>query len=181
MEMLLVALLIFSNLAAPPEQGPLPAAELDALRIQLTIELNRDRAAYGLGQLGTDRIAQTAAQYQAEQMLAARRLEHVDSEGRLPMTRYADFGGKADYYGENVGFRSPAVLDEQLLWAVLVKLDQAMMAEIAPNDGHRRNILSENYNAVGIGIAVGPAGIFMAEDFSGFHAKPPDQQPTPAR
>ena len=179
MEMWLAALLIASNLGAIPAQGALPAAELGALRIQLTIELNRDRAAYGVGQLGTDQIAQTAAQYQAEQMLASGRLEHVDSAGRLPMTRYADFGGKADYYGENVGFRAPAVLDQQLLWAVLVKLDEAMMAETPPNDGHRRNILSDNYNAVGIGIAVGPNGVFMAEDFVGFHAKPSEQEPTP--
>lgn len=171
MEMLIIALLVAAGLGPLPSQGPPPRAELAELRAELTDALNQHRAAFGLPQLHTDPTAEQAAQYQAENMLATGNLGHVDSAGRSPMMRYAQFGGKADYYGENVGFRSPAVVDEALLWDVLSKLDQAMMAEIPPNDGHRRNILSKHYDAVGIGIAVGPNGVFMAEDFTGARGK----------
>jgi len=42
-----------------------------------------------------------------------------------------------------------------------------MMAEQPPNDGHRENIVSPNYDAVGIGVAVGPGGVYLTEDFTG--------------
>jgi uncharacterized protein YkwD len=169
--MLLIALLISTNLGPIPTQGPPPLAVLAHLRAELTKELNHHRAVYGLPPLARDPIAEQAAQFQAEDMLVSDKMGHVDSSGRLPMTRYSDLGGKADYYGENVGFRSPGVVDEGPLWDVLSRLDQAMMAEVPPNDGHRRNILSNNFSVVGIGIAVGPNGVFMAEDFAGFRHK----------
>ncbi|MBV8082657.1 MAG: CAP domain-containing protein [Candidatus Eremiobacteraeota bacterium] len=165
--MLLVALLIAADLGPIPTTGPPPAAELRTLRAQLTDQINKDRAKYNLPPLTLDPIAQQAAQYQAENMLINDKMQHQDTSGRSPVQRYNDLGGKADYYGENVGFRSPGVVDPVLLWDVLAKLEAAMMAEVAPEDGHRRNILSSHYSAVGIGIAVGPNGVFMAEDFAG--------------
>lgn len=171
MEMFIIALLVAAGLGPLPTQGPPPRAELAELRAQLTDALNQHRAAFGLPELITDSTAEQAAQYQAEDMLATGKLGHLDSTGRSPMLRYAQFGGKADYYGENVGFRSPGVVNKALLWDVLSKLDQAMMAEVPPYDGHRQNILSKHYEAVGIGIAVGPNGVFMAEDFTGARSR----------
>jgi uncharacterized protein YkwD len=167
MEMMLIALLVAAGLGPIPTEGPPPAAELGELRAQLTETLNQHRAADGLPKLERNPTAEQAAQFQADDMLSTGKMGHLDSSGRTPMMRYASFGGKADYYGENVGFRSPGVVDPVLLWNVLALLDKAMMAEVPPNDGHRRNILSPNYNGVGIGIAVGAKGIFMAEDFTG--------------
>ncbi|MBV8172107.1 MAG: CAP domain-containing protein [Candidatus Eremiobacteraeota bacterium] len=164
---LLAAFFIDVDAGQIPSTGPPPAAELHSLRAKLIDRINKDRAQYNLPPLTADPIAQRAAQYQAENMLATGNLEHTDSSGRAPMQRYNDMGGKADYYGENVGFRAPGVLDPVLLWNVLAKLEAEMMAEVPPNDGHRQNILSSHYNAVGIGVAVGPRGVFMAEDFVG--------------
>lgn len=162
---MLLALLVAANLI--PTTGPPPAAELQQLRSELTATLNEHRAQLGLPALATDPIAEQAAEFQAVDMLDAGALRHEDSSGRSPAERYKAYGGASDYYGENVGFRSPGVLDPALLWDVLSKLDAQMMAEVAPDDGHRRNILSSHYRAVGIGVAVGPHGVFMCEDFSG--------------
>jgi uncharacterized protein YkwD len=166
--MMLLALLVAVNLI--PTTGPPPAAELKQLRSELMAALNGHRAQLGLPPLATDPIAQQAAEFQAVDMLDADELRHEDSSGRSPAARYKAYGGESDYYGENIGFHSPGVLDPVLLWGVLSKLDAQMMAEVAPNDGHRRNILSNHYSAVGIGVAVGPNGVYMCEDFSS--AKP---------
>ena len=161
---MLLALLIATSL--DPTIGPPPPAELMQLRTQLTAQLNAHRRDAGLTPLGVDPIAQRAAEFQAVDMMNVGKMNHIDTAGRSPIARYEAFGGKADYYGENLGFRSPGVVDPLLLWEVLSKLDAKMMAEVPPDDGHRQNILSSHYSAVGIGIAVGPDGVFMCEDFS---------------
>ena len=167
---MLLALLLAASLGPIPTTGPPPPSELKQLRAQLLAQLNADRAQLGLASLAVDPIAERAAEFQAVDMLDAGKLRHDDSSGRSPLARYNAYGGKSDYYGENVGFRSPGVVDPVLLWDVLSKLDAQMMAEAPPNDGHRRNILSGHFSAVGIGVAVGPNGVFMCEDFSS--AKP---------
>ena len=172
----LLAFLLSVDIGPPlPAIGPPPPAELSQLRRQLVDTLNRHRAQYGLPVLTFDSTAQKAAQFQAEDMLRAGRMQHEDAAGRSPLERFESFGGKADYYGENLGYRSPGVVDPTLLWRVIAALDAEMMAEVPPSDGHRRNILSQRFSAVGIGIAVGPAGVFLSEDFVGHvYEKPPD-------
>ncbi len=94
-------------------------------------------------------------------------MRHKDANGRSPMTRYAAFGGNAQLYGENVGYYGEKLDERAAQWAAIATLDSMMMAEKPPQDGHRKNILSADYSAVGIGVAVGPHGIFIAEDFVG--------------
>jgi len=167
---LLLQLLTSPDLGPIPTTGQPPAAETRELRERLTTALNKHRAAAGLAPLVTDLIAERAAQFQAEDMLDAGVMRHLDSTGRTPLARYKAFGGKSDYYGENVGYSTPGVVDLQPLWNDIAQLDTAMMAEKPPEDAHRQNILSKHYSAVGIGVAVGPKGVFLCEDFSS--AKP---------
>ena len=184
MEMFFAALLVAAGLTANPTlgvpaEGPPPPDELRALRTELLSTLNAHRSEYGLEPLRVDPIAEQAAQFQAEDMLHSGHMGHFDSGGRSPIDRFDAFGGSADYYAENVGFYKPAVSEQDLLWGVLSLLDRQMMSEKPPNDGHRRNILGDHYSAVGIGIAIGPKGVFMSEDFVGFERQPAD--PTSSR
>jgi uncharacterized protein YkwD len=94
-------------------------------------------------------------------------MQHEDSTGRTPMQRYAAMGGHAGWYAENVGWYGLDVSGNTELWTAVSKLDAQMMAETPPDDGHRENILSPVYDAVGIGVSVGPHGLYLAEDFSG--------------
>jgi len=93
---------------------------------------------------------------------------HGDSYGRLPMTRYEALGGDARYYGENVGWFGAKVTQLEAVWRAIDVLDAEMMAERPPNDGHRVNILSSRFDAVGIAFALGPSGLYFAEDFVGY-------------
>lgn|GEM_PF-2274269 len=137
------------------------------IQTRLINQLNAHRRHFGLAPLQIDPIAARAAQFQAEDMQANAVMRHEDSNGRSPMQRYSAFGGRADTYGENVAYYGDALRQLPQQWSVVAKLDGMMMAEKPPQDGHRENILSPNYGAVGIGVAIGPHGIFIAEDFVG--------------
>jgi len=162
--------LVFSS----PERSPngfasTPPAkpDVDALRNELLGVLNTHRQEAGLDALTIDPIAEQAAQYQADDMLRSDAMRHTDSTGRSPIDRYMALGGTGRWYGENVGWYGLDVLTQPALWSAVSKLDSEMMAERPPDDGHRKNILATQFNAVGIGVSVGTNGLFLAEDFVG--------------
>ena len=136
---------------------------------RLIQQINAHRASVGLSPLQQDPIAQQAAQLQAQDMEINGVMQHQDRAGRSPMTRYAALGGHPSVYGENVASYGDAVTQAEAQWHIIAKLDGMMMAEKPPSDGHRENILSRDYTAVGVGVAVGPHGLFVAEDFVSFN------------
>ena len=162
-------LLVFSSVQSPDagrSAAPDPV-DLDAVRDELVDALNAHRRDAGLPPLHLDPIAEQAAQFQAQDMAAAAVIRHQDASGRTPLQRYAAMGGRAGWYAENVGWYGLDVAGKTELWLALSKLDAQMMAERPPEDGHRENILSAHYEAVGIGVSVGPHGLYLAEDFVG--------------
>jgi uncharacterized protein YkwD len=66
--------------------------------------------------------------------------------------------------GENAGYTSPT--PDQ--WsAVKTNIEQGMLGEQPPNDGHRRNLLSTSYHRIGIGVYIDTKGlIWVTEDFT---------------
>ncbi|HEY7993305.1 MAG TPA: CAP domain-containing protein [Candidatus Eremiobacteraceae bacterium] len=150
-----------SHAQAPPE------SDLDAVRTQLIALLDEHRNEQGVGPLGIDPRAQAAAQAHALDMARDGVLRHVDPDGRTPFDRYHAQGGHCRFYAENVAWYGLADASRAALSSAIEKLDSQMMAERPPDDGHRANIVSPIYDSVGIGIAVGPGGIFLTEDFSG--------------
>lgn len=161
--------LVFSQPQTPaPTHAQTPAdSDLAAARAQLIALLDEHRTAQGLGPLGIDPRAQAAAQAHALDMARSGVLRHVDPDGRSPFDRYHAQGGRARYYAENVAWYGLADEGRAALASAIAKLDAQMMAERPPDDGHRANIVSPLYDSVGIGIAVGPNGIYLSEDFSG--------------
>lgn len=161
--------LVFSQpqTPAPSHAEAPPASDLDAVRTQLIALLDEHRNAVGVGPLGIDGRAQAAAQAHALDMARDGVLRHVDPDGRTPFDRYHAQGGHSRFYAENVAWYGLADESRAALASAIAKLDAQMMAERPPDDGHRANIVSPTYDSVGIGIAVGPGGIFLTEDFSG--------------
>lgn len=152
-----------------PRPGSMAAApdadSLQAIRARLLALLNAHRVATGLPQLTLDPLAESAAQAQAADMETAGIMRHTDAQGRSPYERFKSDGGSASLYGENVAYFGLDVNDLQNEWQAVGKLDAMMMAEQAPDDGHREAILSPVYRKVGIGVAIGANGLYLAEDF----------------
>lgn len=159
----IVAAVVLPFLAPVPKQSS--EDPTSAVRARLINQINAHRREYGLAPLTPDPIAQRAAQFQAQDMEANGVMRHQDSNGRTPMRRYAAFGGHASLYGENVAYYGDSIAESDAAWQAVSKLDELMMAEKPPSDGHRENILSPNYKGIGIGVAVGQNGLYIAEDF----------------
>ena len=120
--------------------------------------INRDRASMGLPPVELDEGAPTrAGQGHAEDMAANGYLGHWGLDGSVPEERYTAAGG-ADMVLENASCftdeqhrpldPTPAIDPTQI-----EHTESMFFHEVAPNDGHRKNILKAWHKKVGIGIA----------------------------
>ena len=103
-------------------------------------------------------------------------LVHVGSDGRTLLERIRDRGIMGgDRFGENVGFlrRDPFTDFQASIQLAIAFLHDKMMAEVPPEDGHRKNILGD-FTHVGVGLELHrEAGsavnvLFLVTDFGHF-------------
>jgi uncharacterized protein YkwD/uncharacterized membrane protein required for colicin V production len=114
--------------------------------------LNHERTTRGLLPLRLNVRARVVARDFSTDMFARGYFSHVDPEGQTPFDRMTAGGVTYKVAGENLAL-SPTV---ELAHEGLMK-----------SPGHRANILSPDYHAVGIGIVNGgPNGIMVTQDFT---------------
>ncbi|HEY3496466.1 MAG TPA: CAP domain-containing protein [Polyangiaceae bacterium] len=119
--------------------------------------VNRDRKKAGLAPVVLDEPASKAGLRHARDMAAKGFTGHIGSDGSTPEQRYTE-GGGTDFVQENSACLSDTIerkLDPKPRFdsAKLAALHEMFMAEVPPNDGHRRNVLNPRHNRVGIGVA----------------------------
>jgi hypothetical protein len=113
-------------------------------------ELNHERASHGLAVLQWDEHAANAARAHARLLAESGKLSHQFSgEGTLP-ERLGATGARFTVSAENVA-QTEFIED----------VHPALMT----SSGHRANILSVSYNAVGIGLVEKQGKIYVAQDF----------------
>jgi hypothetical protein len=113
-------------------------------------ELNHERASHGLAVLQWDQHAAGAARAHAQLMSENSKLSHrFPGEGTLP-ERLGATGARFTVSAENVA-QTDFIED----------VHPALMT----SSGHRANILSASYNAVGIGVVEKQGKIYVAQDF----------------
>jgi len=138
----------------PVERGRFSEDDLPAARAQLLQQVNAERGRAGLRQLELDELACKVANQHARDMAQHGFLSHWGSDGRKPYHRYSLAGG-IDALQENV---SSADAIQSVTSAGVLKdlsdMHQSMLAEVAPNDGHRKTILYPRHTHVGFGIAL---------------------------
>jgi len=134
--------------------------DLPAARELLLNLINADRLKADLSQLKLDDLAHKVATEHAQDMARGRFLSHWGSDGRKPYHRFA-FAGGTDAVQENASAASniqsltPAGIFEDLR-----DMHASMMAEVPPNDGHRKTILYPFHTHVGFGLG-----------FNGYHLR----------
>jgi uncharacterized protein YkwD len=155
------------QLAAPPAAAPAllaPAAPAQVAAVvdtnfhpaveQAALEMiNQSRRQHGLSPLSMDESLRSAARAHSRDMAQRGFFAHVDLDGRGLAERLRAAGIVFGYAAENLGWSAGySPLD-----GVAANHAQ-MMAEVAPNDGHRRNILNDRLGKVGIGVYSGADG-----------------------
>lgn len=112
--------------------------------------VNAARASEGLGPLRRDADLDTAAREQAEAMRDARVLGHDVGKGSVG-DRLAALGLSPRAYGENVARAATPGRAHRAIWS---------------SPSHRSNVLEPRYDSVGVGVARGPEGLWVAEVFA---------------
>lgn len=69
--------------------------------------------------------------------------------------------------GENIGTGGPVADTAAAITSMAMRLTDGMLAEVAPNDGHRRNLLSTGFHHIGVDIWRDANGsVWMTQDFT---------------
>jgi len=125
-------------------------SSISAAEKRIFDELNQERASHGLAVLQWDERAASAARTHARLLAESGKLSHqFPGEGTLP-ERLGATGARFTVSAENVAQTEfiedvhPALMD---------------------SSGHRANILSASYNAVGIGVVEKQGKVYVAQDF----------------
>ncbi len=140
-----------------------PTSETQLVQ-QLFKQINSDRAARGLSAyVWDDKIAPISHQHSVT-MGQSCGLSHQCPGESDPCQRLSTAGIQWTACGENEGYTSPY---PDAWSAVKTNIEQGMLNEQPPNDGHRRNLLSTSFHHVGIGIYIDSNGtIWVTEDFT---------------
>lgn len=133
------------------------------LQEQLFNLINQDRANQGLGPYTLNRTLSNGALLHSQAMSSCGMSHQCPGEDE-PCQRVSNEGVSWSSCGENVGYSSPNPTN----WGGVQRIEQTMMGEQPPDDGHRQNLLSTSFNRVGIGIYIDAQGIvWVTEDFAG--------------
>ena len=128
----------------------------ESLRIklnQLDI-INKSRRKYRLPPVKFDILASRVANKNCREAAENNYISHWNLLGEKPYHRYA-FAGGYDHVAENVYGEWTTGEFELSPSETAKKLESghdSFMAEKAPNDGHKKNIINKNHNYVGIGF-----------------------------
>jgi uncharacterized protein YkwD len=123
--------------------------------------INADRAAAGLSPLAWNSSLAAGAYTHSLLMSDDNQLAHQLPREPAIGSRVSQDGVKWTWCGENIGETSDTSASGAL------NLHQMMMAERPPNDGHRQNILSDNFTLVGIAVVIDSSHqLWLTEDFA---------------
>jgi uncharacterized protein YkwD len=154
MKRLTAAIILVLIAGAPLAQG---GGAQDETRITLRHEvlrmINRDRAAHGLRPVELEPEVSSLADIYCERQIRNGTTGHFTTDGQPPYMRLS-FAGVNDGISENAAAWSANYrFSDRALHEMARRSQAAMMAELPPNDGHRRTILDPHATHVGIGLA----------------------------
>ncbi len=127
--------------------------------------INQDRAAQGLpAYTWNATLAQGARQHSKRMAQPQCGLSHQCPGEPDPCQRITNENIVWTECGENAGYTTPYPNG----WAAIKhNIEQGMLNEQPPNDGHRKNLLSSTFHKIGIGIYIDARStIWVTEDFT---------------
>ncbi|MEU4558307.1 CAP domain-containing protein [Actinoplanes sp. NPDC023936] len=134
---------------------------------QVLAHINEARVAEGLEALTLDTDLSKAAAIHNQLMIDGCGLSHQCSGESGIGDRFSAQGVKWSSAGENIGYGSSASSDAAKVKAAN-GLTDSMLAEVPPNDGHRKNLLSTSFTRIGLSVVRDSKGItWMTQDFVG--------------
>jgi uncharacterized protein YkwD len=127
--------------------------------------INDARAEEGLNALTLDARLSKASALHNQQMISGCGLEHRCAGEADLGPRFTAQGVPWTSAGENIGFGSSGSSDADVIKAANGLCD-SMLAEVPPNDGHRKNLLNSGFKRIGLSVVRDAKGItWLTQDF----------------
>ncbi|GAA1591209.1 hypothetical protein GCM10009828_014990 [Actinoplanes couchii] len=134
---------------------------------QVLAHINEARVAEGLKALTLDTNLSKAAAIHNQLMIDGCGLSHQCSGESGLGERFSAQDVSWRTAGENIGFGSSGSSTSAMVGAAN-GLTDSMLAEVPPNDGHRKNLLNADFTRIGLSIVRDAKGItWMTQDFVG--------------
>ena len=132
---------------------------------QVLAHINAARKAEGLGTLSLDADLSRAAAKHTQLMIDGCGLSHQCAGESGLGDRFSAQGVRWSAAGENIGYGSSGSSDDAKIKAAN-GLTDSMLAEVPPNDGHRKNLLNPGFGRIGLSIVRDGKGVtWMTQDF----------------
>jgi uncharacterized protein YkwD len=129
--------------------------------------INDARADEGLPALSLDSSLSKASALHNQRMIDGCGLSHQCSGEDGIGGRFSDQGVQWRSAGENIGFGFAGDSDAELVKAANGLCD-SMLAEVPPEDGHRKNLLSKDFKRIGLSVVRESGGkTWLTQDFVG--------------
>jgi uncharacterized protein YkwD len=172
----ITALLLLASFAFA--QAPISDVPRET-KLRLLELINEDRGRAGLAPVEFSEALSRLADEHCREMLREGYTSHWDRAGRKPYLRYAAAGLYA-YTSENISaiWESSFGADKKNVWDNIRYAHRSFLAEVPPNDGHRRSILDPSNMLVGIGVSYNNRGMRLIEVFA---TKNAELEPLPLR
>ncbi|MBU2664902.1 CAP domain-containing protein [Actinoplanes bogorensis] len=151
--------------AAPTTPPTTPPSE-ESVITQALAHINAARTANNLTPYVLDANLTKAAEAHTALMVGGCGLSH-QCPGELGLgERFTAAGVKWNSAGENIGQGNAQNNDASILTAAN-GLTDLMLAEVPPNDGHRKNLLNAGFKRIGLAVARGSDGkVWFTQDFA---------------
>ncbi|SHM73573.1 CAP domain-containing protein [Cryptosporangium aurantiacum] len=147
--------------------GSTASSAYSAPQLAVLAQINKVRAANGAKALTMNSQLVAAARQHNLVMAGGCGLSHQCAGEGNAGARISAQGLKWSAYAENIGYGSTSAATDAAHTATATRITQSMIDEVAPNDGHRRNILNPSLGQIGIDLYRDAKGtLWMTQDFS---------------
>ncbi|MFD0521726.1 CAP domain-containing protein [Paractinoplanes durhamensis] len=137
----------------------------DAVLDAVLAHINDARVDAGLAILTLDTSLSKASALHNGLMINGCGLSHQCSGESGLGERFSAQGVKWSAAGENIGYGSSGSSSADIIKAAN-GLTDSMLAEVPPNDGHRKNLLNKSFKRIGLSVVRDSKGItWMTQDF----------------
>ncbi|WP_412740806.1 CAP domain-containing protein [Krasilnikovia sp. MM14-A1259] len=154
--------------AAELKAATVPAPQTsDEVLDQVLAHINAARADQGLPAYTLDTSLSKASALHNQRMINGCGMKHQCSGESSIGPRFSAQGVSWSSAGENIGFGSSGASNAEIVKAAN-GLTDSMLAEVPPEDGHRRNLLSKDFRRIGLSVVRDGKGLtWVTQDFVG--------------
>jgi uncharacterized protein YkwD len=150
---------------APTPTPDAPAATGGSILDQVLAHINAARTQSGLSAYALSSDLSKASALHNQLMIDGCGLSHQCSGEAGIGDRFSAQGVQWTSAGENIGYGSAGASDAAIVKAAN-GLTDSMLAEVAPDDGHKKNLLSSGFKRIGLSVVRDGNGlVWMTQDF----------------